>query len=99
METRPASLAEREAGPFVEQILLLTVTFQSSVCGRGRFLFSVLFTLSINEQGRGGLSDRLSAAAPYLRLPVLSPVLVQPSQAVDASMDALSLNYVRRRRI
>lgn len=36
------------------------------------------------------LSDRLSAAAPYLRLPVLSPVLVQPSQAVDASMDALS---------
>lgn len=55
----PASLAEREAGPFVEQILLLTVTFQSSVCGPGRFLFSVLFTLSINEQGRGGLRQCL----------------------------------------
>ena len=45
------------------------------------------------------LSDRLSAAAPYLQLPVLSPVLVPPSQAADASMDALSLNYVHRRRI
>lgn len=55
----PASLAEREAGPFVEQILLLTVTFQSSVCGPGRFLFSVLFTLSINEQGKGGLRQCL----------------------------------------
>lgn len=36
------------------------------------------------------LSDRLSAAAPYLRLPALSPILAQPSQAVDTSTDVLA---------
>ena len=35
------------------------------------------------------LSDRLSAAGPYLRLPALSPILPQPSQAVDTTMDVL----------
>lgn len=35
------------------------------------------------------LSDRLSAAAPYLRLPALSPILPQPSQAVDTAVDVL----------
>lgn len=91
----PASLAEREAGPFVEQILLLAVTFQSPVCGRADF-YSVFYSACV-LMSRGGraeavsnrLSDRLSAAGPYLRLPALSPILPQPSQAVDSAMDVL----------